>query len=191
MNRVTTFSIKRNQHGVVLVFSLLLLSALTVIALAGMKTSTMGEKMSSNYRNSELAQQSAESALIEAATIIDNMVSPNAGLTNTNGLIQSGNDVGKIELNYLDRDTWDPASPQNYTVATDLGGPDQLAQPPKYTIKHLDAVDLCNSTGLWDPNNASATDRCKREIFRITAVGTGLTENTIKILQSYYERDTF
>ena len=190
MNKITALPMKKNQHGVVLVFSLLLLSALTVIALAGMKTSTIGEKMSGNYRNSELAQQAAESALIEAATLIDNMVSSTGGLTNTNGLIQSGNDVGKIELDYLSNDTWDSNTPANYSTATPLGNT-QLAQPPKYIIKHLDAVDLCNSTGLWDPNNASETDRCKREIFRITAVGTGLTENTTKILQAYYERATF
>jgi type IV pilus assembly protein PilX len=186
MNKNLPIKIHYKQQGVILVFSLLLLSALTIIAVTGMKTSIIGEKMSGNFRNSELAHQSAESALLEAQTLIDNLVSIATEFTNTNGLIQSGNDLGEIELNYLDNTTWDAATPTNYTEATPLGDT-QLAQPPKFIIKHLGTQDLCTN-GLWDPNSASTTDRCKREIFRITAFGTGMTPNSTKILQTYYER---
>ena len=108
----------------------------------------------------------------------------------TNGLQSSGSDlIGQIELDYLLSATWDNANTSNYTLATPLGNT-QLAAQPKYIIKHLGTENLCLSFngGLWDPDNPADTNRCKKEIFRITAHGTGLTANTTKILQAYYER---
>lgn len=176
------------QSGVVLFVSLILLSVLTLLAVTGMKTSIIEEKMSGNLRDNELAHQAAESALREAETFINNLTSVTA-LTNTNGLYRAAADAASLEPDYLDPDTWDPANTSNYTEASDLGGSAQLAQPPKYIIKHIGNHDLCEAVtgGISDPNSAFNTDLCIREIFRVTAHGTGVSPDTTKTLQAYFE----
>ena len=190
MNTTKLQTYRSTQSGVVLFVSLMLLSVLTILALTGMKTSVLDEKMSGNLRDNELAHQAAESALRDAETFINNLTSLTT-LTNTNGLLRSGFEAAKLEPDYLDTGTWDSATPSNYTVANVLGsnasGPDQLAEPPKYIIKHLGIQDICNTTGLSDPNNAFNTDLCKREIFRVTAYGTGVSPETTKVLQAFFE----
>jgi type IV pilus assembly protein PilX len=187
MNNTITISHPTKQSGVVLVFSLLLLSVLTILALTGMKSSVMGEKMSGNLRNSELAHQAAESALRDAEAFINNLASLTA-LTNTNGLLREGSDAAMQELDYFSNATWDPASTANYTVASTIGGT-QLARPPKYIIKHMGRQKICNADVPFDFNDAANTNRCYRDVFRVTAHGTGLTADTTKLLQAYFERN--
>ena len=179
------FSYPKHQHGVVLILSLIILSLLTLIAVTGMKTTINQEKMSGNFRNSELSHQAAESALIDAAAFIDAMVSKNQ-LTNINGLLKSAFDGASNELDYLDDTTWDQGNGNNYTLTNFLGNA-QLAQQPRYIIKHIETINICTPPGLWDPD-APSFPECDREIFRVTAHGTGLTQNTTKILQMYYAR---
>tara|TARA_R110002074_G_scaffold68702_1_gene160994 strand:+ start:29 stop:601 length:573 start_codon:yes stop_codon:yes gene_type:complete len=185
-NNINKLNITK-QSGIVLIFSLLLLSVLTILALTGMKTSVLGEKMSGNFRDSELAHQAAESALREAETFIDSMVSLTE-LTNTNGLIREGSDASTQELDYFSSATWDPGSPTNYTTANAIGGT-QLARPPKYIIKHMGKQKICNANVPFDLNSAANTNRCYRDVFRVTALGTGLTPDTTKLLQAYFERN--
>ncbi len=190
MNTIYIHNYKSKQNGVVLFMSLILLSVLTILALTGMRTSIVDEKMSGNLRDSQLAHQAAESALRDAETFINNLAGLSA-LTNNNGLYRSGFEAAKLEPDYLDPGTWNPTNTSNYTEASTLGtnssGEDQLALPPKYIIKHLGTQDICNTSGITDPNSAFNTNLCKREIFRVTAHGTGLSRDTTKILQAYFE----
>ena len=180
-------SFQRKQSGVVLVLSLLILSVLTLAALTGMKSSIVEEKMSGNLRDSELAHQAAESALRDAETFINNLASLTA-LTGTNGLIREGSDAAQLELDYLTNATWDDGSPSNYTMASSVGGT-QLARQPRYIIKHMGRQKICNADVPFDFNNASNTNLCYREVFRVTAHGTGLSPDTTKILQAFFERN--
>ncbi|NMG63686.1 hypothetical protein GPA19_01800 [Azoarcus indigens] len=61
------------QHGVALVVALILLLLVTMIGLAGMRGTTLQERMTSNLYDRELAFQAAESALraAEAAIVAD------------------------------------------------------------------------------------------------------------------------
>lgn len=174
------------QSGIVLVFSLLILSVLTLAALTGMKSSIVDEKMAGNLRDSELALQAAEGALRDAETFINNMVSKNE-LTNTNGLYKENIDT-VLEPDYLNPDTWDDGSTANYTQSTDVGD-DQLARSPRYIIKHLGKQEICDANKPFDPNSAANTNLCQREVFRVTAHGTGLSADTNKILQAFFEKN--
>ncbi len=176
------------QAGIVLVFTLLMLSALSIIALNSMRSSIISEKMSGNYRDSERAHQAAESALRHAAKMIDNLTGSQQ-LTNNNGLLMQGNDPDRLEPDYLDQSMWQDST--NYSVADPLGE-FTLSAPPKFIIKHLGKQKICNPDKPFDiDSTAENTARCYREIFRITAHGTGQSKNTIKILQAFYEREIF
>ena len=178
----------KQQTGIILVFTLVMISTLSIIILNAMQNSVIAEKMSGNYRDSERAHQAAESALREAAKLIDNL-SDSQQLTNTNGLLMQGNDADRLEPDYLDHSTWQHS--QNYSVANTLG---DLAphSPPKFIIKHIGRQKICSPNKPFDADSTSEnTARCYREIFRITAHGTGQSKNTIKILQAFYEREVF
>nr|WP_087145775.1 PilX N-terminal domain-containing pilus assembly protein [Crenothrix polyspora] len=53
----------KNQSGVILVVSLIILLLLTLISLTGMQTTSLEEKMAGNMRDKNLAFQAAEAAL--------------------------------------------------------------------------------------------------------------------------------
>ena len=191
INTSKTSSQINNQRGIVLVFSLLILSVLTLVALTGMKSSIVDEKMSGNLRDSELALQAAESALRDAETFINNITSVN-DLTNANGLLKEGNDGAAIEPDYLDNSVWEDSSPSNYTETTYVGGNQFLARQPRYIIKYMGDQDVCTGGSKpYDQSSAANTNLCDRAVFRATAHGTGLSADTNKILQAFFERDTF
>ena len=181
-------SVKEKQTGVVLLLSLIILSVLTLIAVTGMKTTINQEKMSGNFRDNELAHQAAESALQDAATFLDGITNIKQ-LTNTNGLLESGTDRSKNEPDFFNDNTWSNTS--NFTMASNLGdggtGNISLATAPRYVIKHIGFIDICKGEGasLYEAGAQPFTD-CEYEIFRVTAHGTGISNNTSKILQMYY-----
>ena len=184
-------SMKKQQHGVVLLLSLIILSVLTLIAVTGMKTTINQEKMSGNFRDNELAHQAAESALQDAATFLDGITNIKQ-LTNTNGLLESGTDPTKNEPDFFNDNTWATAS--NFTMGSNLGdggtGNISLARAPRYVIKHIGFIDICagEAAALFVAGAQTFTD-CQYEIFRVTAQGSGISNNTSKILQMYYAID--
>ncbi len=58
----------KQQHGSVLIISLLILLVMTIIGISAMSSSTMEEKMAANDRNQKAIFQNAESALVTAST---------------------------------------------------------------------------------------------------------------------------
>ncbi len=74
-----------SQRGAVLIVSLLILLILTVIGVSSMQSSTLEEKMASNSRDRNIGFQSAETAMREAETYIESLVTT-GGFTNANGL---------------------------------------------------------------------------------------------------------
>ncbi|NOS73875.1 MAG: hypothetical protein HOP36_04915, partial [Methyloglobulus sp.] len=63
--------LSKSQSGVVLIISLIMLLLLTLVGLTGMQNIGLEEKMAGNMRDSNLAFQAAESALVagEAASL--------------------------------------------------------------------------------------------------------------------------
>jgi len=60
------------QQGSVLLISLICLLLLTLVGVSAMKLTSLDERMSGNYRDREMAFQSAEAALVEAENFIEN-----------------------------------------------------------------------------------------------------------------------
>lgn len=61
----------QKQQGVVLALSLIILLAMTLVAVSGMRSTALDEKMALNMRDKEVSYQSAESALIEGEWLVN------------------------------------------------------------------------------------------------------------------------
>lgn len=178
VNTVKTYSLKSHQHGAVFVVSLVILLIITMLAVGGMQTSLLEEKMAGNVSDRNLAFQSAESALREGEVFIEGIVSL-GDFTTGAGLISRTD----VEPDYSRADTWSES--QNHVVAaTDFGA----YENPRYFIKHFTTVSgregSLNLSGYGD--NKGTGDIT---IFRVTARGTGASaESAEVILRTQYGR---
>jgi type IV pilus assembly protein PilX len=165
------------QRGIVIIVSLVILVTITIIAVTSMSTSGLEERMAANYRDREVAFQSAEAALRagerEVATGISNAA---FDLTCTNGLCK-GYDCGvdtACTKYWLDASIWEDAD----TYRTYTASFSDLAAPGKYIIEYLGHIPESprETTGVTgDPR-----------MYRITAVGTGTSPHSRVMLQSTY-----
>jgi len=154
----------KNQSGVVLVISLVMLLLLTLIGITGMNSTTLEEKMAGNMRDRNIAFQAAESALKVAEN--------NLGLGHP---FPSSPEVqGSF---YTSSSTLSPSTLTKASFWTDnshvetlmtLSGNSGLGNgitPPKYIIQQLSATNT----------------------YKITVRATGGTTNAVVILQSVYD----
>jgi len=154
------------QNGAVLIISLIMLLLLTLIATSAMQTSTLEEKMAGNLRDESLAFQAAEAALREGEKATETLA-PSSYYTNSTGIID-----------------WKNANVLSYSGVA-LSG---LPYLPVYTIEILP-----NTTGSDNGDNGSLEGGSTLSStwiswYRITARGTGATENSVVILQSIFRR---
>lgn len=184
MKKMTQRQLKK-QQGAVLVMSLLMLFVLTLIGVSSFNTTTMEEKMSGNSRNRQLAFQAAETAVSDAERFIkDNVNNPVAQFTatgGTGGLYNLGN--GPSTINATDKSWWSGITKRTYT-ATMQG---DISAPPIYTIEYLGETKGNSPTeGNILGGEAGAGSGGSIHAFRITVRGTGLTDNSVVVIQSHY-----
>lgn len=163
-------SYKKQQSGVVLVISLIMLLLMTLIGVTAMQVTGLEEKMAGNSKDKNVAFQAAEAALRDAENDIKSTrVSGLTGMTNTcaSGLCYMG-PAGQSKI-------WDEAalvanavSYGTYTSATDIAG---LSTQPHYLI-------VGNKTDL--PGAPPGY------VYTITAIATGGVSSTQSVLQSHY-----
>ena len=65
MSRIPTITTQKQQHGVVLVVSLMILLVLTLLGISSLDGSIMEEKMASNAQTASITFQKADSAIRE------------------------------------------------------------------------------------------------------------------------------
>ena len=162
------------QKGSVLIVSMLILLVLTLIGVTAMGTSALEEKMAGNSRDQDIAFQAAEAALKDAETFLDGIVAT-GGFTNVNGLYALGT-VPDIQL----ASTWSAANSRLYS-----GNLANVATQPRYIIELRPTVGGNNSIEINSCYGCS-TSAPPVTMFRITARGTGGTDNAVVILQSFY-----
>lgn len=68
---LTMTGYKRQQSGIALIISLVMLALLAIITIVAMQVTSLEEKMAGNARNHNIAFQAAESALREAEALIN------------------------------------------------------------------------------------------------------------------------
>jgi len=161
------------QTGSALIVSLLILVVLTLIGVTAVSTSGLEERMAGNSRDEQVAFQSAEVALRDGEAFIDNLAST-AGFNNSNGLYAS-DAAPDISTN---SSVWSGSNSKVYSGT--LSG---VHSAPRFIIQVLNAQGNSNvniggygvSAGVGSVTN-----------FRITARGTGISDTSAVILQSYY-----
>ena len=176
---ITSANTPRRQQGVALFISLVLLLVLTIIGVSSVQTTSLEVRMSRNDHDTLLAFQSAESALRDAEAVLNNLTST-AGFDGGTGQY-TVSEMGDPEI-WRTNGIW---SGGNSAVADEIQG---TAADARYVIEYMGPVlRRENAYEQSDPyGSGGVLDRV--EMFRITALGVGGTENARVMLQSTFGR---
>ena len=172
------------QQGSILVVSLLILVVLTMIGVSSMSSSSLQERMSGNFRDREIAFQSAEAAVSYAESYVRDHINT-ANLGNANGYYTEGN--GPTAQNAF---TGNGSSITNWWTGTDSQvlstSIPEVRTAPRFTIEVRGEVGVEEGTDINIGAYGESTGGGKITAFRITARGTGKSDNTVVIIQSNY-----
>ena len=170
------------QEGFVLIVGLVILGLLTMLALSGMRDSTMQEKMAGASRDSGLAFQAAESALRDAENCITGATRNCTFDAATNEAHFSQDDAAFPEHNDLfNATTWD-----------DYERPGDLAESGAYIIRELVSAGggPARAGAGEDLGTASKAEKTteteSQAIYEITARGAGESGAGQSVLRVYY-----
>lgn len=168
---------KHAQRGTALVMTLVFLVLLTMLGITAINTSTLEEKMAGNSKDQNLAFQAAETALIAAETWVESTTAATQlTVNNANGIYDPAASAGT--------EVWDTVNLwSSSNVVTYPGVPGTPASGtlgdvtirPKYIIEKL-------ATEALLPSGTKIT-------VRITARGTGASDNTVSMVQSTYSKN--
>ena len=161
----------KQQSGVVLVISLVMLLLLTLIGVTSVQTTSLEEKMAGNMRDQNIAFQAAEAALRDAEADINS--TRISGVTTfdalcTNGLCYNGG----ADIPSIWTDATKVANAVSYGAYTGVAAIAGLAAQPKYLIV---------GTRIWP---AGATSW--KYLYSITALAQGARGTTKIILHEVY-----
>lgn len=174
--RKTPLGYTKQQSGVVLLVSLIMLLLLTLIGVSGSQVTGLEEKMAGNMKDRNLAFQAAEAALAagEAATAGKPTITCPGAATGFY-MPMDADCNGTAETTPV----WESAA---FDWATDsiqyTGDLKDISADPRYIIEDMGVVDC----------KGSATGSLGCRNYRVTARATGGTENAVVILQSIYQR---
>lgn len=170
----------KNQRGVALFISLVLLLVLTIIGVSAVQTTSMEERMARNTHDSVLAFEAAEVALRTGETFLRNNVNSVALFTpaGNNGLWKAS-DYGQTER-WQQANVWTGANSVVVAANTIAG----VAEQPRYIIEFVAPVQRSQNQYVLG-TGANVGDE-QIQIFRITARGVGGTTNARVLLQSTF-----
>ena len=176
------------DRGFSLVTILVMMVVLVSLALAGMNSSLVQERMAGNARDRNIALQAAEAALRDAEADIEaNLTTTSAFVAACTGglcLPPSMTSVSPTSQPLWQTIDWSATANQSraygsVTAATALPG---VSSQPRYLIEQLPPLAPASGTSA---NLASAVDDAPMA-FRITARGVGLRASTAVVLQATY-----
>lgn len=165
-----------NQTGAVLFVGLMMLLIMSLIAVTSMQGSTLEERMAGNTRDSLVALQTAEAALKAAETFLDTSVINSAAFDSNgnDGLYDNSNDELWKTL------AWNAGDSRSHAGFN----PDNVGSAPRYVIQHISETTVAPNLVVQNYRENQATQTV--QLYRITARGTGGSDNTEVILQSIY-----
>jgi type IV pilus assembly protein PilX len=205
--------IAKRQSGVVLVISLILLLALTMIGVTSTSVTGQQEKMSGNNKDKNLAFQAAEAAL-RAAEITLSPVPPTFNRTagtattvavssdqGTNGLYtllnsdETASSPPTIKLSpripFYNSVDWLATNPKYCVFGTHTNCADPvnklvgLYRPPEYIIEEISSVGALNNAMGSSEAGVALTNTAGRVVtYRITGHGWGSNANSVATIQS-------
>lgn len=185
--RANSIHFRRHQSGAVLLVGLVMVLLISIISLSAIRGSNLQEAMAGNMRERNIAFQSAESALRLGEALVSDQVKRPV-MTNTLGLYGDTYKTPSTSVLTFTDDNWKDASK---VKVTDLNLK-YVARQPSYVVEQLDP-DIGAGAGM----EGSAIDiqgmQNTGDItpYRVTARGFGATVNSIKTLQTAYNRRYF
>jgi type IV pilus assembly protein PilX len=168
--------LKRQQSGVVLIVTLVILIVLTLLGTSSIQMTGVSQRVAQNSVDTSVALRSAEAAIQVAEAVIEGDTNLADYEANANGKYMA-HVVGE-EPRWEDNSNWDGVS----SVTVDYSDGDQQ---PLYMIEFVKTVlnddDRLNMDNVGGGAGADGT-----QVFRITALGTGKTASAKVLLQSTY-----
>ena len=179
------------QQGVALVMAMLFLLILTLIGVSALSSTSMQEKMAGNSQNKHAAFQAAESALIEGESLVQGWTSSTEPdfTQNVGGFYEPAPGSGYPRWKLMDWLDFAPTSATavlTYTSKTIQG----IKTQPSYIIELLSTISGSTGgtgslvTGFAPPPATSGSTK----MYRVTARGTGGTDDAMAIVQSVYRK---
>lgn len=168
------------QQGAALVVSLLMLLVMTIIGLVGVQVTSLEEKMAGNMRDRNLAFQAAESAVRAGEAYLTAATLPTFDCTNGLYKADDVNCDGTKDLTtkVWAAVAWDTAAVVSYSDGAKLA---DVYAYPAYIIEELPPVPEAGGS-------LEAGVPTERSFYRVTARGTGGTQNAVVMVQSIYKR---
>lgn len=188
-----------SQSGAVLIVSLMMLLVMTVIGVAGMQTGALEEKMAGNFRDKDLAIQTAEAALRDGEDIAKTKAAEGSGNNGFPSPATADDDSScpDGENNNCDDEglcatpdkdcpaRWEDSGFTGWTNAPDAVNPDGLSTTPQYFIEYLGATFACTKASNACANGPGSTNcNCRR--YRITSRIPTSGSRAKVMLQSVY-----
>ena len=172
-----TVDLWENEKGMALVIVLVFLVVMTIIGVAAMQSSSLQEKMSSNVRDQNVSFQTAEAAVREGEAWVESLVGRPP--------VQSGNCIAPCQvvwpLGNAANNSSDFLNPVFWTGANVwTGTPVQGAKSAPGLVVEAVGVSTLGESLKWtsDPQGV--------DVFRVTAHGTGETDDSQSVIQTMY-----
>lgn len=177
----------KKQNGVVLFICLIFTLMLTMLAVMTIQSSTLTERFAANSRDKAMAFQAAEAALRSAEGVLSG--TPGAfTAAGTNGRYLVTELSVPTALTSAAQATWSKTAWDANLTSVVCGGTCSnnalmVANAPKYIIEQLPANALSESSLVQGKPNKKTS-----AVYRITASGTGMSDNSYVVLQSVYRK---
>jgi len=176
------------ESGAALLVTLLMLLVLSLLAVAGMRDTTLQEKMVSAQKDSQMALAMAEDAMQQVEKQIDNNTVVLADFNDSAQLYAPGD-----APNPLNAATWTTTGKTSAVTATQSDWQAQYGgsvPPPQYFIELIGPTKGANGPGSVNLAGRSDYDTGGGTItgFRIVVRSTGLTGQTQRIIEEFYAR---
>ena len=163
------------QNGAALFIGLLMLIIMSLIAVASMQSSTLQALMSGNMKDQVTAFEAAEVGIRAAEEFLD---------ARAFSLSDFDSDKSDGLMSNLYDNVWENIdwSTESRTGPTISG----VASPPNYVIQYLGPIlpeeDPINLENAYN----QGTETIIAQYFKITARGTGSSDNSVVVLESVY-----
>ncbi len=174
---------------------MIILLLLTILGVTSMRTTQLEERMAGNARDRHVAFEAAEAAPIDAETYVQTVVTATPfDLNGADGLYSDDPTLIGIE-SYVDWSGGDPT--RGFLSATNIGTGQGVTTAPKYVIQRLEqgtqsASGNANvSVGTGYGNRAASSAAAASTLVRITARGTGGSDNSVVFLQTIFGLNNF
>jgi type IV pilus assembly protein PilX len=177
-----TSRFRSDQHGTALIIALVFLLLLTLLGVTAMGTTSLEEKMSGNLRDKDLAFQAAETGLIAGEDWVANQLKepePN----NSIGIYEFDSNASQWIWDTVDWNGTNLVLYPSTPTQTATGGLSGIKSQPKYIIEVLAHVPEQGGSLRMNSTTGSGTT-----ILRITARGSGGTDNAVAMVQSVYQK---